>query len=175
MPNFVFGMNLSLDGYTDHMKLSTSPILFRHFIEKVRGLSCSLYGRKMYETMRYWDEDSPDWDADRREFAEVWRNQHKWVVSRSLTSVGPNATLVKDLQEVIPKLQTEVTGEIDVAGPELAQSMTDLGLIDEYRLYLHPNVLGQGNPFFQGARPPLKLVESKVIDDIVIRLTYVPV
>ena len=141
----------------------------------MRGLSGSVYGRRIYEDMRYWDEDRPEWDAAEHEFAAAWRNQPKWVVSRSLKSVGPNATLVEDdLEAVIRGLKAERVGEIDVAGPDLARSLTDLGLIDEYRLYLHPVVLGRGKPFFAGPRPPLRLVASDRMDEDVIRLTYVP-
>ena len=129
----------------------------------------------MYEIMRYWDEDSADWGAEEHDFAAVWRSQPKWVVSRSLKSVGPNATLVEgDIEAVIRGLKAEFVGEIEVAGPDLARSLTDLGLIDEYRLYLHPVVLGRGKPFFSGPRPPLRLVTSDLVGDDVIRLTYVP-
>ena len=72
-------------------------------------------------------------------------------------------------------LKDELAGEIEVAGPDLARSLTDLGLIDEYRLYLRPVVLGSGKPFFAGPRPPLHLVASDLIADDLIRLTYVPV
>ncbi|HEY6734642.1 MAG TPA: dihydrofolate reductase family protein, partial [Roseiarcus sp.] len=151
------------------------PGLFRHFIELVRGLTASVYGRRMYEVMRYWDEDQPDWDAAERDYAAAWRSQPKWVVSRSLKSIGPNATLVEDdVEAVIRGLKAELAGEIEVAGPDLARSLTDLGLIDEYRLYLHPVVLGRGKPFFAGPRPPLRLVASDRIGEDVIRLTYVP-
>jgi len=96
-------------------------------------------------------------------------------VSRSLKSVGPNATLVgDDIEAVIQGLKARLVGEIDVAGPELAGSLTNLGLIDEYRLYLHPVVVGSGKPFFAGPRPPLRLVASDRIAEEVIRLTYVP-
>jgi len=91
----VFGMNQSLDGYVDHQDMAPCPVLFRHWIEHVRGLAGSVYGRRIYEIMRYWDDDDPEWDAERRAFAAAWRRQPKWVVSRSLTSVGPNATLVE--------------------------------------------------------------------------------
>jgi dihydrofolate reductase len=175
MAKFVFGMNQSLDGYVDHMEFQTGPALFRHWIEHVRGLTGSVYGRRMYEIMRYWDEDHPEWDAERREFAAVWRRQPKWVVSRSLKSVGPNATLVGgDLEAAIRGLKARLAGEIAVAGPNLAQSLTDLGLIDEYRLYLHPVVLGRGTPFFAGARPPLRLLASDLLGEDVMRVTYVP-
>jgi dihydrofolate reductase len=174
MAKLVFGMNQSLDGYVDHQEFAPGPALFRHFIEQVRGLTGSVYGRRMYEVMRYWDEDLPEWGAEERDFAVAWRSQPKWVVSRSLKSVGPNATLVKDdIETAIRGLKAQHVGEIDVAGPELARSLTDLGLIDEYRLYLHPVVLGRGKPFFAGPRPPLRLVASDSIEDA-IRLTYVP-
>jgi len=75
---------------------------------------------------------------------------------------------------VIRRLKAQLDGEIDVAGPNLAGSLTNLGLIDEYRLYLHPIVLGHGQPFFVRPRPPLRLVDSERIGEDVIRLTYVP-
>ncbi|MBA2588946.1 MAG: dihydrofolate reductase family protein [Alphaproteobacteria bacterium] len=173
MAKLLFGMNLSLDGYVDHDKFAPEPALFRHWIERVRAVAGSVYGRRMYEIMRYWDEDHPEWNAKHREFAAAWRNQPKWVVSRSLTSVGPNATLVADdMETMVRGLKARLTGEIAVSGPKLAQSLT--GLIDEYRLYLHPVVLGHGTPFFAGPRPPLRLVASERIGESVIRLTYVP-
>ena len=175
MAKIVFAMNQSLDGYVDHMKFLPSPALFRHFIEHARGLAGSVYGRRMYEVMRYWDEDLTEWDAEQRDFAAAWRRQPKWVVSRSLKSVGPNATLVgDDLEAVIGGLKAQLAGEIEIAGPDLAQSLTDLGLIDEYRLYLHPVVLGHGKPFFAGPRPPLRLVTGDRIAGDVMRLSYAP-
>ena len=94
MAQLVFGMNQSLDGYVDHMAFAPSPKLFRHFVEQAREQVGSVYGRRLYEVMRYWDEDHPGWGAEERDFAAAWRSQPKWVVSRSLTSVGPNATLI---------------------------------------------------------------------------------
>ena len=131
-----------------------------------------VYGRRMYEIMRYWDDDQLDSDADDREFAAVWRSQRKWVVSNSLTSVGPNATLsVDDFEAVIRRLKAQLDGEISVAGPNLAGRLTDVGLIDEYRLYVHPVVLGSGQPFFAGPRPRLCLVSSDRIGpkDVILR------
>ena len=175
MAKLVFGLNQSLDGYVDHDAFAPGPELFRYFIEHARGLTGSVYGRRMYEIMRYWDEDDPEWTAELRDFATAWRSQPKWVVSRSLKSVGPNATLVADAVEaVIRDLKARLAGEIEVAGPELARSLGDLGLVDEYQLYLHPVVLGRGKPFFAGPRPPLRLVASDLMGEDVIRLTYVP-
>jgi dihydrofolate reductase len=175
MAKLVYGLQ-SLDGYVDHMKLGPPvPAAFRHFIELVRGLTGLIYGRHMYETMRYWDDDLPDWDVEDREFAVAWRRQPKWVVSRSLKLVGPNATLVaEEVEAVIRGLRARLVGEIAVSGPDLARSLTDLGLIDEYRLYFRPVVLGRGKPFFAGPRPPLRLVASDLIGEDAIRLTYVP-
>ena len=173
MAKLVFGMNVSLDGYVDHQEFAPGPKLFRHFCEEVRGLTGSVYGRRLYEVMQYWDEDHPEWNAEERDFAAAWRGQPKWVVSRSLKSVGPNATLVADdIEAVIRGLKAWLGGEIAVGGPELAQSLTDL--IDEYRLYFRPVVLGRGKPFFAGPRPPLRLVASDVIGEDAMRLTYVP-
>jgi dihydrofolate reductase len=175
MARLVFGMNQSLDGYVDHTAFAPSPTLFRHFIEEARGQSGSIYGRTMYEIMRYWDEDHPEWGTEEQAFAVAWRKQPKWVVSRSLKSVGSNASLVEgDLERAVRKLKAEREGEIEVAGTILAKSLTELGLIDEYRIYLHPVVLGHGTPYFAGARPPLRLMTNDRIAEDVIRLTYVP-
>ncbi|HTD61880.1 MAG TPA: dihydrofolate reductase family protein [Gemmatimonadaceae bacterium] len=176
MAKLVFELNQSLDGYVDHQAFGGGdPAVFRHFIERVRDLTGIVYGRRMYEVMRYWDDDRNGESADERDFSAAWRKQPKWVVSRTLESVGPNATLIKDdLDTVIRDLKAQLVGEIEVGGPELARSLTDLGLIDEYRLYLRPIVLGRGKPFFAGPRPPLRLVASDLIGKDIMRLTYAP-
>ena len=175
MAKLVFGMNQSLDGYVDHTAFAPDPVLFRHFIEEAQGQAGSVYGRRIYEIMRYWDDDHPEWGAEERAFAAAWRNQPKWVVSRSLKSVGANAKLIEnDLEGTIRELKAEHDGEIEVAGPVLAQSLTELGLIDEYRIYLHPVVLGGGKPYFAGSRPSLRLTAYDRIGEDVIRLIYLP-
>jgi len=194
MAKLVFGMMQSLDGYVagasggpgsdGYMAALAAGAelpppgagLGEHFIDHVRGLAGMLYGRRMYEIMRYWDADRPEFDDGDRDFAALWRARPKWVVSRSLTSVGPNATLVSDgVDAFVRRLKADVDGEIDVAGPELAASLADLGLIDEYRLYLRPFVLGRGKPYFARARPPLRLVATAPVGEDTVRLTYVPV
>ncbi len=168
-------MNQSLDGYVDHNAFAPSPSLFRHFVAEAARQTGSIYGRKMYEIMRYWDDDQPGWDVAEHAFAAAWRKQQKWVVSRSSPSLGPNATLLEgDLADSIRALKAERDGEIEVAGPDLAQSLTALGLIDEYRIYLHPVVIGHGTPYFAAARPPLRLVTVDRMEDDVLRLSYVP-
>ena len=176
MARLVFDMNVSLDGYVDHDRFAPDPALFRHWIEVVRTSSGHIYGRKLYEIMRYWEVDDPEWTADLREFAEAWRNERKWVVSRTLAAVGPNAVLIADdLEMTVRKLRDELDGEIHVGGPALAQSLTELGLIDEYRLYMHPVVLGGGAPFFAGPRPPLRVTAHERVGADAVRLTCVPV
>jgi dihydrofolate reductase len=176
MAKLVYGLSQSLDGYVDYLAIGRPSVaVSRHFMKHVHDLTGFVYGRSMYEIVRYWDEDRPDDDAEDHEFAAAWRSKPKWVVSRTLKSVGPNATLVgDDLESVIRGLKAQHDGEIDVAGPDLAGSLTDRGLIDEYRLYLHPVVLGHGTPYYSGPRPPLRLVASDRIGEDVIRLTYVP-
>ncbi|HEY2446238.1 MAG TPA: hypothetical protein VGI20_10925 [Rhizomicrobium sp.] len=127
MAKLFFGMNLSLDGYVDHLKFAPGPALFRHFTEQVRDLTGSVYGRRIYEVMSYWDEDRPEWSAAERDFALAWRRQPKWVVSRSLKSVGPNAMLIEgDIEAALRGLKAQHAGEIAIAGPELAGSLTGL-------------------------------------------------
>lgn len=123
--------------------------------------------------MRYWDGEHPEWTAVQRDFAAAWRAHPKWVVSRSLKSVGPNAALVgPDIEAFVRSLKREIDGNIAVAGPELAGSLTKIGLVDEYHLYFRPVVLGAGKPYFAGTRPELRLVASDRVGDDAVRLRY---
>jgi dihydrofolate reductase len=178
MAKLVFGMMQSLDGYVAGVAGGAQlpppgDRLHRHFNDYVRELAGIVYGRRMYEVMRYWDDDRPDWGAVEHDFASAWRAKPKWVVSRTLESVGPNATLVRDgAGAFVRVLKAKLDGEIDVAGPELAGGLTALGLIDEYRLYFRPFILGGGKPYFSSARPPLHLVSAESIGEDAMRLTY---
>lgn len=134
-----------------------------------------VYGRRMYEIMRYWDEEQPAWKDAEREYAVAWRSRPKWVVSRTMDHVGPNATLLRgELEAEVAELRAGVEGTIEVAGTKIATHLGDAGLIDEYRLYVHPVVLGGGTPFFPRARTPLRLADFVQIGEEVIRLTYLP-
>ncbi len=173
MARFVFGMNQSLDGYVDHTGFAPDATLFEHFVRQTAELSGSIYGRRMYEIMRYWDAPSPDWGPAEQAFAEAWCGQHKYVVSRTLTEVGPNASLVTgDLETEMRRLKAELDGDIDVAGTQLAQALGEMGLVDAYRIYLHPVVLGRGTKFFAGALPRLRYTGSEEMSGGVIRLSY---
>lgn len=178
MARLIVSMNQTLDGYVDHDAAVPDAVLFRHFVDRVGELAGSVYGRRIYEMMTYWDgdtwnEDDPALGDDLRLFAEAWRRQPKWVASRTLKAVGPNATLIEgDVEAFVRRLKTEMEGTIEVAGPELAAGLAHL--IDEYQLYIHPVVLGAGKPLFAGPRPPLRLTAHERIGESVIRLTYVP-
>ncbi|WGT47602.1 dihydrofolate reductase family protein [Tessaracoccus lacteus] len=175
MARIVYGMNQSLDGYVDHDRFGPDETLFRHFVDEVGSQAGCLYGRTMYSLMRYWDDDDPGWSDDERAYATAWRALPKWVVSGTLADVGPNATLIRgDLSEVVRRLKEDVDGEIEVAGPVLASGLGRLGLIDEYRIYLHPVVLGHGTPFFNGFRPELRLTGHEQIGDRALKLTFEP-
>lgn len=178
MAKLIFGMMQSLDGYVagaagGPQLPPPGERLHRHFNDHVRSLAGSIYGRRMYEVMRYWDGDQPDWDDVERDFAAVWRAQPKWVVSRTLESAGPNATIVRDgVGAFVRALKARVDGEIDVAGPELAGALTALGLIDEYRLYFRPFILAGGKSYFAGSRPALRFVGAEPVGEDAVRLTY---
>lgn len=175
MARIVFGMNVSLDGFVDHDRFAPDPVLFRHFIAEAEQQAGSLYGRTMYGIMRYWDDEQDGWGDDERAFAAAWRRQPKWVAAHGPADLGPNAMrLGDDLGAAVTALKAEHDGEIEVAGPLIAHSLTELGLIDEYRLYLHPVVLGSGARYFAGPCPPLRLVSHDRIGDDVLRLAYVP-
>jgi dihydrofolate reductase len=180
MAKLILGMNVSIDGYVDDAEGTLcmgapSEKHFQYWIETIRGHAGAIYGRRIYELMRYWDSDQPDWEAAEREFAAVWRRIPKWVVSSTLTEVGPNATLITgDIESRIRALKAESDGILSVAGPTLAGRMTSLDLIDEYHLHVRPFVLGSGKPFFAAARPPLRLAASTLIDDDTVHLVYTP-
>ncbi len=179
MGKLIFGMNLSLDGYVDGVdgKLDMppgTPELFDYWIEHVRSVSGSFYGRRMYETMRYWDTEDSDWTPQRQAFGEAWRALPKWVVSSTLAAVGPNATLLSgDVETQVRDIKARTEGTLTVSGPQLAGQMTRWGLVDEYHMYLRPFVLGQGKAFFHEARPPLRLISSAPIDAETVHLAYV--
>lgn len=173
MAKLILAMNVSADGYVDDaagglVMPPPGPELFDYWTRHVRDLSGSLYGRRMYETMRYWDGDDPDWSPAFRAFAEAWRRLPKWVVSSTLTEVGPNATLITgDIEAQVRALKKRGRGTISVAGPQIAGRMTKAGLIDEYHLYVLPYVLGGGKAVFHDTAPKLRFLASEQVAEAV--------
>jgi len=182
MGHVIFGMNTSVDGYVagpgggpEDMP-GPSDELHQYFNNLQRSAALSMYGRELYGDMRYWDMDDPDWPAVQKEYATVWRDTPKVVVSTTLSEVGPNATLISDdVDAELRRVVTDTDGEIDVGGPTLAATLARLDLIDEYRIYQRPKVLGGGKPFFApGTTPDLTLLDVEMLPDDTVLLRYQP-
>ncbi|RRH93507.1 dihydrofolate reductase [Mesorhizobium tamadayense] len=156
MARIVYSMLMSLDGYIAGPDGNIGlPVpeeeLHRHFNEDMRLTAIALCGRRMYETMRFWDSPERDTAAEvERDFARAWRETPKIVFSTTLRAVGANARLADDdAVAMAGSLKAQTDGQISVGGAGLAAHLARAGLIDEYRLYIHPVVLGGGKPYFQ--------------------------
>ncbi|BCM21253.1 dihydrofolate reductase family protein [Mesorhizobium sp. J8] len=183
MATIVYAMLTSLDGYIagpggDIGLPVPEEELHRHFNGEMRRTSIALCGRRMYETMRFWDSPEREIGAEdvERDFARAWRQTPKVVFSTTLGEVGPNARLMKsDVEKVARSLKAEADGEISVSGAQLAGQLARAGLIDEYRLYMHPVVLGGGKPYFQsGLSLALKPLGAERLAQGVTLLRYAP-
>ncbi|WP_232375623.1 dihydrofolate reductase family protein [Mesorhizobium comanense] len=176
-------MLTSLDGYIARSDEDIGlPIpetdLHQHFNDMMTRSATVLAGRRMYETMIFWD--SPDREDGatevERDFARAWRRTPKVVFSTTLRHVGSNARLVShDAVAEALSLKEEIDGMIIVGGADLAASLARAGLIDEYRLYVHPVVLGGGKPYFQsGLSLQLKPLGTERLSQGVTLLRYAP-
>lgn len=183
MRRLTFSMGASVDGYVvgpDGRFDWSEPDaeVFRAHIEELRGVGVHLMGRRLYETMLPWEaaEQDPSLDDAEREWAALWKPLPKVVFSSSLSSVQGNARLATgDLAEEIGRLRADsAEGDIAIGGATLAAQAAALGLIDEYRVWLHPVLVGGGTPFFPRGerRVELELVESRTFRSNVLRLRY---
>ena len=183
MRSVTYSMNVSLDGYIvdPNGRLDWSAPeaeVFRFWIDEIREVGVHLMGRRLYETMLYWesaDEDPALDDAD-REWTALWKPLPKVVFSTTLSAVRGNARLASGgLAEEIGRLRAEPgEGDIAIGGATLAAEAAALDLIDEYRAMVHPVLLGGGIPFFpqRGRRVPLELVETRTFSSRVVYLRY---
>jgi dihydrofolate reductase len=162
----VYLMNVSLDGFieTPDRGLDWTVVdeeLHRWFNDQTRATAVMVYGRRLYETMAaYWPtgESNPDSTPAMVEFARIWNSTPVVVFSTTLDSVVANSRLERgDLVDEVERLRAEVDGEISVGGPTLAAELVRRGLVDEYRLVVHPVVIGAGKPFFPPLDTPLEL------------------
>ncbi|MFF0549621.1 dihydrofolate reductase family protein [Streptomyces sp. NPDC004311] len=172
MRSVTYAMNISLDGYIvgpDGGFDWSEPdeTVFRFWIEETRQLGVHLLGRRLYETMLYWEtaaEDPPQ-DEATREWISVWNPLPKVVFSRTLSEVRGAARLASGgLAEEIARLRAEPgEGDIAIGGADLAAQAAELGLIDEYRAVVYPVLVGGGRPFFpqHERRVDLELVETR--------------
>jgi dihydrofolate reductase len=181
----IYLMNVSLDGFIETPDHSldwgiVDEELHTWFNDQTRALDASLYGRRLYEVMAaYWPtgEDNPASTDAMREFARVWNPMPKIVFSTSLDRVDHNSRLVKgDVSTVLDGLRREFGGDMDVGGPNLAAQFVRRGLIDEYRLVVHPVALGAGTPFWPELDAPLRLrlVDQHTFTSGVELRSYVP-
>jgi dihydrofolate reductase len=181
----IYLLNVSLDGFVetpDHSLDWTivDEELHTWFNDQMRSLDATLYGRRIWEVMAgYWPrgEDDPAATDAMREFARIWNPMPKIVFSTSLEHVEHNARLVHgDVGTVLDDLRREFDGDLAVGGPNLAGQFVRRGLVDEYRLVVHPVVLGAGTPFWPELDRPLglRLVETRTFASGAELRSYVP-
>ena len=183
MRKVIYAMSVSLDGFieaTDGDLRWSYPDeeLHQHFNEQEQLIDIHLYGRGLYENMAsYWPaaDKNPAVPEVEREYARLWKEMQKVVFSTTLTEVGWNSRLVKgDLAGEVGRLKAQPGGAMSVGGAGLAASFMRLSLIDEYRLYLHPLILGAGKPMFGHLQYKinLQLLESRTFSSGVVLLRY---
>jgi dihydrofolate reductase len=181
----IYLMNVSLDGFIetpDHSLdwTNVDDELHTWFNDQTRSLDASLYGRRLYELMAdYWPtgEDDPSATDAMRQFARIWNPMPKIVFSSSLERVEHNSRLVRgDVGAVLEDVRREFDGDLAVGGPNLAGQFVRRGLVDEYRLVVHPVVLGAGTPFWPELDAPLRLrlVEAHTFASGAEARSYVP-
>jgi dihydrofolate reductase len=183
MRKIVYMMSMSLDGYMETPEGSldwhrVDDEVHAHFNELLRGMGAFLEGRVTYELMEeFWptaDED-PANAGPMAEFAGIWRGMPKIVYSKTLQQAGSNTTIVREVSpEQVHELKAQPGGDLALGGARLAETFLRYGLVDEIRAYVHPVVLGRGNPMFRPTGQPtdLRLVETQRFGNGVVLLRY---
>jgi dihydrofolate reductase len=172
MGKLIYLMNVSLDGYVETVDHSldwtvVDDELHAWFNDHERATEAVLYGRRLYEVMAaHWPtaESDPSATEVTVDFARIWNAKPKIVFSSSMRAVEGNSRLVQgDVSEVLDQLRREFSGDLSVGGPTLASEFIRRGLVDEYRLVVHPVVLGGGTPFLPRLDRPidLRLVDTR--------------
>jgi dihydrofolate reductase len=182
MRRVTYSMGTSLDGYIVGPDgrfdwTAPDPDVFRFWIDEIRSVGVHLLGRRLYETMLYWETAEPEsFDDAEVEWAALWNPLPKVVFSTTLSEVQGSARLASgDLAEEIERLRAEPgEGDIAIGGATLAAQVAALGLIDEYQVMVHPVLVGGGTPFFarNERRVDLELVESRTFSSGVVYLRY---
>lgn len=178
-----YAMNPSADGFVegpdgDFQWGVPDDEVFAAHLDELRGTDVHLLGRKLYEAMLYWEDhqDDPSLSDAEREWAALWNALPKVVFSTTLTEVRSNARLATgSLAEEVEQLRSQPgDGLIAIGGAALAAEAASLDLIDEYRMMIHPVLVGGGRPFFarDERQVPLELVETRVFTSGVLHLTY---
>lgn len=185
MRKVIYSMSVSLDGFIETPNREIDWVivdeeLHTFFNNQAREMGAFLYGRRMYELMvDYWPtaDTKPSRPAYEVEYARIWKNTPKIVFSKTLDKVEWNSRLVRDnIAEEITKLRAQPGKDLSVGGPTLASTFMQLGLIDEYQLFMNPVVLGSGTPFFPALHNPIKLqlIQARTFSSGVVYLRYQP-
>ena len=182
MRKLIYSMGVSLDGFIagpDGEIDWSAPDeeLHRFHNQQARETGANLYGRRLYETMTYWETADENTSAPEHEleFARIWKDTPKIVFSKTLEKVEGNARLVRDgVADEVARLKEQPGKDVAVGGAGLASSVMKLGLIDEYRLFVSPVVLGGGTPYFPALdeRINLELVETRTFGSPVVYVRY---
>lgn len=179
MSNLIYITNTSLDGYVEDEAgafdwVDPDPV-FGFITELLRPIGTYLYGRRLYQTMAYWDAPVEGYPPEHRDFATVWQKAEKVVFSRTLTDVTTgNTRLERNFDvETVRKLKQESEQDICIGGAELAGVALEADLVDECHLFLNPVIVGGGKPAFRaGIRRNLELVETRRFTNGVISVRY---
>jgi len=179
MSKLIYITNTSLDGYVEDETGAFDWVdpdqVFEFITELVRPIGTYLYGRRLYETMAYWEAPVESSSPERREFARIWQKAEKIVFSRTLTGATTHRTRVeRDFDvETIRKLKRESEHDISIGGAELAGVAIDADLVDECQLFVNPVIVGRGKPAFRGTlRRNLELLETRRFGNGVIHVRY---
>jgi dihydrofolate reductase len=182
MRRLIYSMGVSLDGFIAGPNgeidwSAPDEELHRFHNQQMREIGVHLCGRRLYEVMAYWDtaDQNPSAPEHELEFARIWKDTPKIVFSNTLEKVEGNATLVRDsVAEEVAKLKEQPGKDLAVGGAGLASDLIKLGLIDEYRLFVSPVVLGGGTPYFPALdeRINLELVETRAFGSRVVYVRY---
>ena len=182
MRKLIYSMGVSLDGFTAGRGgeidwSAPDEELHRFHNQQTRELGAHLCGRRLYEVMSYWEtaDRNPDLSEHEREFASIWQELPKVVVSTTLEGVEGNARLVRGgATEELARLKAEPGKDLAVGGAGLASTFMKLDLIDEYRLFVSPVILGGGTPYFAALdeRIDLELVETRTFGSRVVYVRY---
>jgi dihydrofolate reductase len=178
----IYSMGVSLDGFIAGPRgeidwSAPDEELHRFHNERARELGAHLCGRRLYEAMVYWEtaDENPSAAEHELEFARIWKALPKIVFSKTLERVEGNATLVRDVvAEEVAGLKEQPGKDVAVGGAGLASSLIELGLIDEFQVFVSPVVLGGGTPYFPALneRIDLELVETRTFGSRVAYLRY---
>jgi dihydrofolate reductase len=181
MRKLIYAINVTIDGCCDHTKMIADEKLLNYYVQLVREVGLFVYGRKTYQLMvPYWPDiaKNPSETKADIEFAQAFDSKNKIVFSRSVESVeDKNTRLVRgNLPDEILKLKQEQGKDILTGGVDIPSQLTELGLVDEYRVVVLPIMAGKGGRLFEGVKIPdgqrLKLVESKIFESGCVALRY---